>query len=94
VIGSAGVPALGVYGPELFPTSLRGKVGGMLSLVGLAGSAVGLILAGMAADSAGGLSQALIPLAAGPVIVAVLVLFFYPETAGRELEELNPEDRR
>ncbi|MGH2686790.1 MAG: MFS transporter, partial [Actinomycetota bacterium] len=93
VIGSASVPALGVYGPELFPTSLRGRVGGLLSLVGLAGSAVGLVLGGIAADSPGGLSQALIPLAAGPVVVAVLVLLLYPETAGRELEELNPEDR-
>jgi hypothetical protein len=31
-------------------------------------------------------------LAVGPVLVAALVLGVYPETAGRELEELNPED--
>jgi hypothetical protein len=27
-------------------------------------------------------------------MVAVLVLVAYPETAGRALEDLNPEDRR
>jgi MFS family permease len=94
VIGAAGAPALGVYGPELFPTSLRGKVGGLLSVAALVGSAVGLIIGGIAADTPGGLSSALIPLAAGPLIVAVLVLLLYPETAGRELEDLNPEDRQ
>ena len=93
VIGAMGVPALGVYGPELFPTSLRGKIGGWLAFVGLIGSGIGLILGGMAADSPGGIAQALIPLAAGPIIVAAMVFFLYPETAGRELEELNPEDR-
>jgi hypothetical protein len=31
-------------------------------------------------------------LAAGPLLLAVLVVAAYPETAGRELEELNPED--
>ena len=30
--------------------------------------------------------------AAGPVLVAILVAFVYPETARRELEDLNPED--
>ena len=32
-------------------------------------------------------------LAAGPLLLAVLVLAAYPETAGKELEDLNPEDR-
>jgi hypothetical protein len=33
------------------------------------------------------------PLLVGPLVVAVLVLLFFPETARRELEELNPEDQ-
>lgn len=93
VIGSASVPALGVYGPELFPTSLRGKVGGLLAVIALVGSAVGLILGGAVADTPGGLADVLIPLSAGPLLLAGLVLLAYPETARRELEELNPEDR-
>jgi len=92
VIGSAAVPALGVYGPELFPTSLRGRVGGLLAITALVGSAVGLIVGGAAADTPGGLARALVPLALGPLLVAALVLIAYPETARRELEELNPED--
>ena len=31
-------------------------------------------------------------LAIGPLIVAGLILTKFPETAGKELEELNPED--
>ena len=31
-------------------------------------------------------------LVAGPILVAILVLVFYPETTRRSLEELNPED--
>lgn len=93
VVGSASVPALGVYGPELFPTSLRGRVGGLLAITSLVGSAVGLLVGGAVADSPGGLATALIPLALGPLAVAALVLLAYPETARRELEELNPEDR-
>jgi MFS family permease len=93
VIGSASVPALGVYGPELFPTSLRGRVGGLLAITSLVGSAVGLLIGGAAGDTPGGLAQALIPLAAGPLLVAGLVLLAYPETARRELEDINPEDR-
>lgn len=93
VIGSAAVPALGVYGPELFPTSLRGRVGGLLAITSLVGSAVGLIVGGAVADRPGGLASALVPLGLGPLLVAGLVLVAYPETARRELEELNPEDR-
>ena len=34
----------------------------------------------------------MLALVVGPVIVALIVFFTYPETAHRELEELNPED--
>jgi MFS family permease len=91
-VAAAGIPALGVYGPELFPTSLRGSTGGLLTLAGVAGSAAGLLAAGFLAEELGGFGPALAPLAAGPLIVAVLVLLAYPETARRSLEELNPED--
>jgi MFS family permease len=94
VIGAAALPALGVYGPELFPTGLRGRAGGIVALTGLVGSAAGLLIAGFLADELGSLGPAIAPLAVGPLLVAVLVLVAYPETAGRALEDLNPEDRR
>ena len=92
VIGSAALPALGVYGPELFPTAARGRAGGLLALAGLTGSAAGLLAAGFAADALGRLGPAIAWLAIGPLIVVGLVLVRYPETARRSLEDLNPED--
>jgi MFS family permease len=93
LIASAGVPALGVYGPELFPTSLRGRAGGLISALGVLGSGIGIAAGGLLADRLGSTGSALLFLAPGPLIVSVLVLLAYPETAHRELEDINPEDR-
>lgn len=93
VISAAAIPALGVYGPELFPTGLRGRANGLVAVSSLLGSATGLILCGVLSDNFGRIAPAMSILAAGPLLLAVLVLAAYPETAGRELEELNPEDR-
>jgi len=38
IVGAATIPALGVYGPELFPTSRRGLANGLLTCVGVIGS--------------------------------------------------------
>ncbi|MEX2659643.1 MAG: MFS transporter [Acidimicrobiales bacterium] len=92
VVGAATVPALGVYGPELFPTSLRGKANGVIGVCGVIGASVGLLMAGMLSDRFGGLGPALAVLAVGPLILVALVLIAYPETAHRELEDINPED--
>jgi MFS family permease len=94
VVGAATVPALGVYGPELFPTSLRGRANGIIAILGVAGSVIGLLVAGYLSDRWGGLGPALAVLSVGPACMALLVLVAYPETAHRELEELNPEDRQ
>lgn len=87
------VPALRVYGPELFPTGLRAGTGGLLVLAGVLGSASGVLAAGFISDWLGGLGWAMSILAIGPLLVAALVMMRYPETAHEELEELNPEDR-
>ena len=93
VLGAIAVPALAVYGPELFGTHRRGRSNGLITTVGVAGSALGLIVAGWLSDALGGrLGPALALLAIGPLIVAVLVMWKFPETAGQELEDLNPED--
>ena len=93
VVSAASIPALGVYGPELFPTGLRGKANGVIGLAGLVGSAVGLIGAGVLSDRYGTIGPAMAFLAIGPFLLAGLVIAAYPETARRELEDLNPEDR-
>jgi MFS family permease len=92
IIVDAQIPALAVYGPELFPTSLRGRANGIITLTSLAGSAIGLAVAGVLADHFGRIGPALALLAIGPLVLALLVVVFYPETAGRELEDINPED--
>jgi MFS family permease len=92
IIGAAAIPALGVYGPELFPTGLRGRANGLVAVSSLVGSGAGLVLAGVLSDRFGRIGPAMAVVAAGPLLLAVLVVAAYPETAGRELEELNPED--
>ena len=93
MLGALAVPALAVYGPELFGTYRRGRSNGLIVAVGVAGSALGLLTAGWLSDVLDGrLAPALALLAAGPLAVAALVVWKYPETAGRELEDLNPED--
>ncbi len=93
IVGSMAAPALGVYGAEMFGTSRRGRANGIVSLVALAGSATGLLLVGELSDRFDSFAAAFLVVAAAPLIVVVLVLTRYPETAHRELEDLNPGDR-
>ena len=93
IFAAALVPALSVYGPELFPTSLRGRANGIINTVATVGSVIGLVLAGFLIDELDSFGLALGLLAVGPLAMAAVVLAFFPETAWRELEDLNPEDR-
>ncbi|MDQ1373667.1 MAG: hypothetical protein QOJ09_1005 [Actinomycetota bacterium] len=93
IVGAATVPSLGVYGPELFPTSFRGRANGIITGMARVGSVAGLVATGVLADRLGGIGHALALLAVGPAIVAVLVVTAFPETAHTDLEDLNPEDR-
>jgi MFS family permease len=93
VVGAAAVPALGVYGAELFPTGNRGRASGLISALSLIGSSLGLLLVGWLVSRGWDYGPAIGLMATGPVVVALLVLTLYPETAHRELEDLNPEDR-
>lgn len=94
IVGAAALPALAVYGPELFPTSLRGKANGGINVARVVGEVGALLAVGWLIDRVGGLPNALSLMAIGPMLLAVLIIALYPETAHRELEELNPEDHR
>jgi MFS family permease len=94
IVGGLVVPALGVYRPELFPTSLRGRAAGIIELIALAGSSTGLLLVGRLADRWSDFGGAMTVVAIAPLVVVGLVVLLYPETAHRSLEELNPEDER
>jgi MFS family permease len=93
IFAAALVPTITVYGPELFPTSLRGRANGLISTAAMGGSVVGLGAFGRLETATGAFGRALAVLAVAPLAMAVVVLAFFPETARRELEDLNPEDR-
>ena len=93
VIGASAVPIIGVYRAELFPTGMRGRAAGVVDLVALCGSAIGLVVVGWLADEWDGFAGPIALLSIGPLVVAALVLVAFPETAHRSLEDINPEDR-
>ena len=94
VIGAAAIPALGVYGPELFPTSLRGKANGVIAVVGVCGTMVGLVTAGYRQRPLGRPWRLPLPLLSiGPLAMAGLVVFFYPETAKVSSRTSTPRTR-
>jgi MFS family permease len=93
IFSAALVPTITVYGPELFPTSLRGRANGIVTTVAMGGSVVGLVAAGHLRDAVGSFGRTLGILAVGPLVMAGIILLWFPETARRELEDLNPEDR-
>lgn len=91
VIGGLAVPALAVYGPELFPTALRTKANVIITVLGVTGSVIGLLAVGRLAER-WSLGPGIAALAVGPALVVAFLIPRYPETSHRELEELNPED--
>ena len=86
------MPALGVYSAELFPTSLRGRANAAITVLALVGSRHRSDRGGCDGGPVGSLRPGMALLAVGPLIVCMLVLSLYPETAHRELEDINPED--
>lgn len=92
VLMAALAPSFTVYNAELFPTGGRGRATGIFGMVAMGGSVVGLLAAGTMRDAFGSFGPTMAILAVGPLLMALLVITRYPETAFRELEELNPGD--
>ena len=86
-------PIVRVYGPELFPTSLRARATSLVATTAMLGSVLGLLCAGVLRDALGSCGRTMAILALAPLAMAALVLLRFPETAKRELEDINPEDR-
>ena len=93
-VGGIAVPALSVYRAELFPTGNRGRASGLLTASALLGGSIGLLLVGRLLDLGWSYGQAIGLVALAQIVVVVLVLTRFPETAHRELEDLNPLDRQ
>ena len=85
-------PAMSVFRNELFPTARRSSASAMITTASLLGGSAGLIVAGILLERDISYFTVMSAFASGPLFVAVLVAFVYPETAHRKLEDLNPED--
>jgi MFS family permease len=92
ILSGAAAPALGTYRTELFPTRARARIGSMFDVVGLAGSATGLVLVGYLADRWDDLGSAIGIMVVAPLLAAALIIGLFPETASQELEDFNPGD--
>jgi MFS family permease len=82
---------LGALGAELFPTSHRSTASAARLIVGTVSGAAGLALESLLYRFTGShwsaVSLLLVMVAGSPLVVAL----FFPETAGRSLEEISPE---
>lgn len=85
-----GYAAISVYGTELFPTRIRSTAGTLVNLLGVAGSATGLLLAGfLATYHATG--TAIACLGIFPLLAVAVCAVTFPETARLELETTSNE---
>jgi putative MFS transporter len=94
VVGQLGAyPVLQTYTSELFPTKLRSSASSWASLAGVAGRASSLAIAAPLLASFSQSTTATL-LGIGPVIAVVLIAVYFPDTHGRELEEISGEEVR
>lgn len=75
------------FGTELFPTELRAFGNSFATGAKYLGQSTSFLVAG-ALIGAGNLSRAVLILSVGPLIAVVLVAASFPETGGRELEDI------
>lgn len=84
--------ATATYSVELFPTEIRATSYSLtVQLLGQLAALLTPFTIGSLSRSLGGLGNAVAAVSAGPVIGAVLVLMFAPETRGVALEQLTTE---
>ncbi len=82
--------ATATYSSELFPTEIRATSYSLtVQLLGQITSLLTPVTIGALSKSLGGLGNAVAVVSAGPIVGALLVWMFAPETRGRTLEELE-----
>jgi MFS family permease len=90
-VGAMWIPALGSFSTELFPTSLRANASSVTSTAGMIGGAAGSWVAGSLVVAFGGYGPAVTALLPAALVSGLLMLLLFPETKGKELEEISPE---
>jgi MFS family permease len=91
VLGGITYPAFAVYRTEMFPTGNRGRAGGLLTASALIGGSIGLLATGELLDRGWSYGSTMALMAVGQLTAVAIILARYPETAHRDLDELNPE---
>jgi MFS family permease len=92
VAAACGGLALATLDAELFPTEVRGTSNAFLLVAGVAGSAVGLVVATQLRDQVGGLGPAIALCGIASLFAAIFVVPRLPETASRDLDDVSPTD--
>lgn len=92
IIAAVAYPAMAVYRGELFPTGSRTTSSFLITVSALVGGSIGLVIGGSLIDSGWSYGAVMMTFASLSLVVSLLVFSFYPETAQKELEELNPND--
>lgn len=92
LVGQMGAgPVLATYATELFPTALRGQAGSWTKVAAVVGQSTSFFLGGILIDRTGGLPGAATILLFGTVVAVVIFVVAFPDTHGRELEEISGE---
>lgn len=89
--GMAGGVVLAAFGNELFPTSYRSTAAGARVIIATIGGALGLALESVLYLSLGSHWEAISWMVILALAAPMIVLRFFPETSGLELEETAPE---
>lgn len=92
VFAATAYPAMAVYRGELSPTAKRQTSSFLVTVSALLGGSIGLVVGGTLIDRDWSYGTVMLMFSSVSVVIAVMVWVFYPETAHRELEELNPQD--
>ncbi len=89
--GGIAYPAFAVYRTEMFPTGNRGRAAGLITASALVGGSLGLLASGQLLDNGWSYGKTMALMAVGEVVAVLIILTRYPETAHKDLDELNPE---
>jgi MFS family permease len=90
LVGSMGShPVLNGYATELFPTSLRSQASSWAAIARVAGQAASLAAGAALLTTTGSMPMTTTILVSGALVAVVLYATLFPDTHGRELEDLE-----
>lgn len=90
LVGGLGAgPVLDAYSAELFDTTVRGQAVAWATVARVGGQAAGLGLGGVLLAVLSSLPTTVTLLSIGPVVALVIIWFRFPDTHGRELEDVH-----